>query len=170
MTFNQPTIAQITSIGLVISIILVSLLGCSNSTQAQEKRPLRKLILEQIWRRNPNRKNPPKESAITKDMALESLSYQGRSRNYYLYVPSSYQSGKPLPLVLAFHGGKGSGDRLAANTRLNDVASREGFIVAYPNGINNQWNDGRNVQGSDTNIDDVGFVSTLIDKLSRRLQ
>lgn len=167
MTFNQQKTAQITFIGLISSIILVSLLGCSNSTQAQEKRPLRRLILDQILRRNPNRENPTRESAIAKNMALESLSYQGTVRNYYLYVPSSYQSGKSMPLVLAFHGGRGSGDRLAANTRLNDVASREGFIVAYPNGINNQWNDGRNAQGSDANIDDVGFISTLIDKLVR---
>lgn len=165
MTFNQQKIAQITSIGLVSSIILVSLLGCSNSTQAQEERPLRKLILEQILRRNPNRENSNRESAIAKDMVLESLSYQGTSRSYYLHIPSSYQSGKPMPLVLAFHGGRGRGDRLAINTRLNDVASREGFIVAYPNGVNNQWNDGRNAEGLDTNIDDVGFVSTLIDKL-----
>ena len=167
MTFNQPKIAQITSIGLISSIILVSLLGCSNSTQAQEERPLRKLILEQILRRNPNRQNPTRESAIAKDMTLESLSYQGTSRNYYLYVPSSYQSGKSMPLMLAFHGAGGKGDRFAANARLNDVASREGFIIAYPNGISNQWNDGRNAQGSDANIDDVGFVSTIIDKLVR---
>jgi polyhydroxybutyrate depolymerase len=165
MTFSQQRTAQITSIGLISSIIIVSLLGCTNSIQAQEQRPIRKLILERILRKNPNRENSTRESNIPKNMALESLSYQGTSRNYYLYVPSSYQSGKLLPLVLAFHGGRGSGDRLAANTRLNDVASREGFIVAYPNGINNQWNDGRNVQGSDTNIDDVGFISTLIDKL-----
>ena len=96
MTSNQSKIAQITSIGLISSIILVSLLGCSNSTQAQEERPLRRLILDQILRRNPNRQNPTRD-AITKDMALESLSYQGTSRNYYLYVPNAYQSGKPMP-------------------------------------------------------------------------
>ena len=166
MTFDRQKITRITSIGLVSSIIVISLFGCTNPMQAQEERPIRKLILEQILKRNPNRTSP-RNTPIATDMALERLTYKGTSRDYYLHIPSSYQSGKPMPLVLAFHGGRGRGDRLAANTRLNDVASREGFIVAYPNGINSQWNDGRNVEGTNSNVDDVGFVSALIDKLVR---
>lgn len=164
MASNKHKIAQIISLSLVSSIILVSLLGCNNPTQAQEERPLRRLIIERLLKRNPTRANPQQNLAVT-DMASASLSYKGTSRSYYLYVPSSYQSGKPMPLVLAFHGGQGTGDRLAASTGLNDIASKEGFIVAYPNGINKQWNDGRNAQGSSPDIDDVGFVSALINKL-----
>ncbi len=166
MTFKSQKRARITSTTLVILILSISLFGCTSPMQAQDERPLRKLILEQILRRNPNRQTP-RETPIATGMALESLSYQGTTRNYYLHVPSSYQAGKPMPLVLAFHGGRGRGDRLAVNTRLNDVANREGFIVAYPNGVNSQWNDGRNAEGSNTSIDDVGFVSALIDKLVR---
>ncbi|MBW4663471.1 MAG: alpha/beta fold hydrolase [Chroococcus sp. CMT-3BRIN-NPC107] len=163
MILNRQKITQITSIGLVNLIIAISLLGCTNPTQAQEERPLRRLIIERILKRNPNRATPT--TPIATDMALQTLSYQGTTRSYYVYVPSSYQSGKPTPLVLAFHGGGGSGDRLAASTNLNDVANREGFVVVYPNGINNQWNDGRSARGSNTNTDDVGFVSALIDKV-----
>ena len=131
----------------------------------RSKTDTRRQVLAQLFKRNLNRNNS-RQAPIVTDMALETLNYQGMERSYYLYVPSSYQSGKPMPLVLAFHGGRGRGDRLAANTRLNDVASREGFIVAYPNGIDNQWNDGRNAEGS-SNVDDVGFVSALIDRLGQ---
>jgi polyhydroxybutyrate depolymerase len=50
---------------------------------------------------------------------------------------------------------------------LNPVADREGFIVAYPDGVDKQWNDGREIFAA-ANIDDVGFLSTLIDHIARR--
>jgi len=53
----------------------------------------------------------------------------------------------------------------------NRLADQEGFIVVYPDGIGKHWNDGReNVeyQAHREKIDDVGFISGLIDLLVKQ--
>jgi polyhydroxybutyrate depolymerase len=48
------------------------------------------------------------------------------------------------------------------------VADRYGFVVAYPDGIDSTWADGRGASLPDRQgVDDVGFLSTMIDQLSR---
>jgi polyhydroxybutyrate depolymerase len=56
---------------------------------------------------------------------------------------------------------------MAMLTHLSDTAHKYGFIVLYPDGYKNQWNDGRRVTAPDlAGVDDVGFVSKLVDTLS----
>ncbi len=79
--------------------------------------------------------------------------------------------------MLAFHGGDllGSdraGARMERLTRLDALADREGFLVAYPNGYRGNWNDGRDASVSAAHraqVDDVGFVSAILDDVSARL-
>ncbi|MEH7584881.1 PHB depolymerase family esterase [Priestia megaterium] len=56
--------------------------------------------------------------------------YNGRT--YKLYVPSSYQGGAALPLVVMLHGCTQDPDQFAAGTQMNELAETEKFLVLYP--------------------------------------
>ncbi len=43
------------------------------------------------------------------------------------------------------------------------VADTAGFIVVYPDALNENWADGRNNPSDDAGVDDVGFISKMID-------
>jgi polyhydroxybutyrate depolymerase len=77
-----------------------------------------------------------------------------------------------VPLVLVLHGGSGNADNAERMTGFTDKAAREGFIVAYPEGTGRRknrlltWNAGHCCgYAMDKRVDDVGFISALIDKL-----
>lgn len=101
-----------------------------------------------------------------------SLLFGGRERTYRIYVPPQADRTRPLPLVLVLHGGGGTGAGMEALTRdgFNRLADRDGFIAVYPDGVERHWNDGRGVpsyRAHRESVDDVGFVSALIDHVAR---
>jgi polyhydroxybutyrate depolymerase len=94
----------------------------------------------------------------------------GLQRTYRAHVPLSHNKTKPVPLVIALHGGGGTGEKMVKLTvgRFNKLSYKEGFIVVYPDGIGKHWNDGRSkgetkYRAHKENIDDTGFTSALID-------
>jgi polyhydroxybutyrate depolymerase len=100
------------------------------------------------------------------DGTTVTLESGGRQREYVVHLPA-HSSGDKLPAVLIFHGGGGSPRDMQRHTTFDQLADRDGFITVYPAGFEHSWNDGR---GADTKagaagIDDVAFVSAVIDKL-----
>ncbi len=94
------------------------------------------------------------------------LSNQGMTRNYLLYTPASYNPSIPTPVVIGFHGGGSANLVFSGVTSFHRLADQEGFLVVYPSGVNGYWNDGRGSVNS--SIDDVGFVTALIEDLKRQ--
>lgn len=95
----------------------------------------------------------------------------GRARTYTVRLPSSYTGATPTPLVVAMHGGFGSGPQLESQSQLTVKGEEAGFIVVYPDGVPNllgirTWNAGGCCgYAMNQNIDDVGFISALLDTL-----
>ncbi len=97
--------------------------------------------------------------------------YRGLKRTFLIHLPARYETGTKLPLLVALHGGGGSGRRMKRFSRFDTIADREGFMVAYPDGIGRQWNDGRKIAESRAhreNVDDVGFLAGLVDYMVRK--
>lgn len=96
-----------------------------------------------------------------------SLTYGGVSRSAIIYVPKSYSSSTSTPLVFNLHGSESTAEGQENNSHMDQTAESNGFIVVYPNGINEQWNDGRSYTKSRTgNADDVGFIKELVKTVS----
>jgi polyhydroxybutyrate depolymerase len=95
-----------------------------------------------------------------------SLTHQNITRTYLVHLPKGFRRGTSYPLVLVFHGGQGTPNGMKSLTNFNQVADREGFIVVYPAGYAKFWADSRNeIPAAKKGIDDVGFISKLIDRL-----
>jgi polyhydroxybutyrate depolymerase len=90
----------------------------------------------------------------------------GTTRNYLLYTPSKYSSDSPAALVVVLHGGHGDGQRAADQTGFVPVADREGFLVVYPEAVEDHWNDGRRTTVSD--FDDVAYITAVVEDVSAR--
>ena len=105
-------------------------------------------------------------------------------RSYTMYVPSTWTPNVVSPLLIALHGLSGWDLQLMDNTAFNNLAEANNFIVVYPNGTDEKlgdrgirsWNGGQvgwcttgNCPPSQiSKIDDVGYISNLIDDVSSR--
>jgi polyhydroxybutyrate depolymerase len=96
-----------------------------------------------------------------------SVRADGLTRTYRVYVPTRLRT--PAPVVLVFHGGFGTGARVASQTGFDAEAERRGFLAVYPDGVGRAWNAGPCCGlPSRADIDDIGFVAKLLDKLQRQ--
>src|SRR5215813_7128906 len=76
----------------------------------------------------------------TKERTME---FAGQQRTYRVHVPAAYDGSKPVPLVIAFHGGGGTSKTAERGLGMNPLSDRHGFLAVYPQGLENHWNDGR---------------------------
>jgi polyhydroxybutyrate depolymerase len=113
-------------------------------------------------------------------------------RPYDVHLPADYVPARPVPVVLAIHGGGGN-SRGAARTTcpggdiesrdcLHAIAGREGVAVVYPNGTGARllanvrtWNAGGGEQGwqcvsgraCKDGVDDIAYFRALLADLAR---
>lgn len=117
---------------------------------------------------------PPSATISAGDHQIE-LRHDGRLRRYLVHVPPGAATARPV--MLALHGGGGSGSQFRDDNGLDAVSDRHGFIAVYPDGtgpLRNRlltWNAGDGCCGfaRDRDIDDVGFLAAVIDDLGRRI-
>jgi polyhydroxybutyrate depolymerase len=101
-----------------------------------------------------------------------SLAVDGLQRSAIVHVPPQYDRTKPMPVVIALHGGGANADTMARFSGLDDKADEAGFIVVYPNGTGRlqkmlTFNGGNCCgQAAANGVDDVAFISRLLDDVA----
>ena len=101
------------------------------------------------------------------------MTVDGMERTYLLNLPPDYYDTSNLPLVIALHGLGGNAAECERDYGITEKGNAAGFVVVYPEGVRNDgilglrtWNAGTCCQfAMEHNIDDVHFVSVLIDTL-----
>jgi polyhydroxybutyrate depolymerase len=95
-----------------------------------------------------------------------SIMHDGLQRDYILYIPASYSSDTPAPLLFNFHGYGSNAYEQMNYGDFRPIADTAGFLVVHPMGTedylgNTHWN----VGWGGSSVDDVGFTAALIDSL-----
>ena len=96
-----------------------------------------------------------------------SIVSSGERREYLLYVPKSYDSTTPTPLVISMHGLEGWPVLQRDLSGWNRLAESRGFIVAYPSGLEGTGPRMWRVRRGAGLEEDVRFISDLIDGLEK---
>ena len=100
--------------------------------------------------------------------------FEGRTRTYYLYLPTTWNKKDPIPVVFLFHGGAGGARGALHYYELEAKAEEAGFMLVAPDGTGETenilltWNVSFGFGYAQKNkINDTGFIDALLDKLSK---
>jgi predicted esterase len=92
------------------------------------------------------------------DITKELMTSAGKTRVYYLYVPSTLKPGTPAPLIVTLHGSNRTGVTLVEKWK--DLAKKEGIILVGP--------DATNLQGWGAPQDGPDFLRDLVESLKSK--
>ena len=96
---------------------------------------------------------------------VDSIISGGIYRSYRLYKPAIYSGTTARPLIINMHGYTSNASDQQLYTNFKPIADTANFLMVYPNGTYNSgqryWNAGISSSG----VDDIGFISHLIDSL-----
>jgi polyhydroxybutyrate depolymerase len=108
-------------------------------------------------------------SSVAQSTINGSFVHDGLTRSYSFYVPVMYDGSQAVPLILNLHGYTSNAAEQSIYGNFKPIADTAGFIVVHPEGTvqagttsTQFWNIG--LFGS--NVDDVGFLTALIDTIS----
>ncbi|MES2797198.1 MAG: PHB depolymerase family esterase [Bacteroidota bacterium] len=104
------------------------------------------------------------------------LTVDNRIRYYLLNLPPNFNEGSDFSLVIALHGGGGKSTQMETDYLLTEKANAANFAIVYPEGVKSDgilklqtWNAGTCCDYAVENkIDDVKFISLLIDEILKK--
>ncbi len=95
------------------------------------------------------------------------------ARPYKEFVPSSYSSKSPVPLVVLLHGYGSSGNQQETYMNFKAVAEQRGFILAYPDGTVDAtgkqfWNATEVCCAFFSAVDDDAYLISMLDDIESK--
>ncbi len=105
------------------------------------------------------------------ETTTDSVKIQHLKRTFHVHVPANYDQNKPSAVIITFHGGTSTGSYAEQRYKIDELAEQYNFITVYPDGYMYFWNAGPACCGPPSwlGIDDVGFVSSMIEVLKQKL-
>ena len=67
------------------------------------------------------------KTLIAQNFISQTIDYDGNTREYELYIPSSYSENSLSPLMFNFHGGNGTSQGQIAISDMRDLADNNNF-------------------------------------------
>ena len=133
--------------------ILISSCGGGSGDVTQEPNPLPP----------PQPTEPPTpEIPVSETKTItQTIDGQQVDRTYLIRYPSEVTKAS-YPVVFFFHGAGGNGQGWLSNRpEVENLIDQENFIGIFPDGFENRWN-----VGTETNADDVEFVTLIVNEFS----
>lgn len=94
------------------------------------------------------------------------MQFADQRRSVHLHVPPGYDGHTPVGLLFLFHGYFGHWTEMRDGTGIEARSDTDGFLVAYPEGMDDTWNAGTCCgYAASAQIDDVGFVDAMLDSI-----
>jgi polyhydroxybutyrate depolymerase len=108
---------------------------------------------------------PASAAALAKGDSTRTIKVGDTSRTYLLHVPSKYTGTSPVPLVIDFHGMGDTPDKQKGMSGFLALSDSDGFLIAWPTGIDKAWNFGPCCTCSRT-VDDLGFAKAIVNEVA----
>lgn len=143
--------ASSASIGLVCLTTALLLTGCGSA-------------------RHRSGDEPPSQGPLQAGSHEQHIDVGGVARSFRTYVPATYDAAHPAALVVMIHGGFGSAAQAERAYGWDELAAKQGFVVAFPNGDGRAWNAGTCCgRPSKDGVDDVGFITAMVGDIRQRI-
>jgi polyhydroxybutyrate depolymerase len=111
-----------------------------------------------------HRSAPPPQVGTT----VHTMAFGGLDRSYRLHTPAGL--GAAAPLVVMLHGAFGDGEQAETSYGWDQLADSAKFVVAFPDGVGHTWNaHGCCGKAEQENVDDVGFITTMVGEIGAAL-
>lgn len=112
----------------------------------------------------------PNEPQFGAKIEQATIRVANQTRSYLFYVPKKLSTNPTL--IIALHGTGMNAAKMRQWTayEFDQLADQKGFTMIYPNGYKGNWNDCRSdapFPAKKENIDDVGFIRSLIEKFKK---
>ncbi|MGH8890146.1 MAG: alpha/beta hydrolase family esterase [Acidothermaceae bacterium] len=110
--------------------------------------------------------SPRSASASTPTNRTVTVTTKDGARQAIVVHPTN--AGVKPALVVMLHGGFGSDTQAEKAYGWDDEATHDGFVVAYPNGVDKAWNVGNCCGAAQrSGVDDVAFLHALVAQLEQ---
>lgn len=107
------------------------------------------------------------QTLSAQSLISKTITHNSETRNYTVFLPSGYTTSASLPMVINMHGYTSDIQSQIFYSGFNSVADTANVIVVYPQGLVRTLSNGTSGAHWNahflTDVDDLGFIDTLID-------